>query len=486
MLDNAVANVGSKLNSYLAENYKPGAYGEMQGYLAAQKEKRDQNQDNREERVLDMQEEKFGWARDAHKQEQIIQAGMAAAANDGGYEGVVAYLQKNDPERALKFHDMKLDLDSKIMKNSVMSNITIPSMREDALLESYEKLGKLGQALLKAPPEERQAMYSNLLPIAKVINPDMPDNLNDAVPVFMLSAAQATPASQLFAANSGIVKANSALGKLGQDIEAYKKAGVTPDDGTDQGDTLSSLLSEQAKWKDNALASTLKMNKTMLSFENDKFKNTIAVTKNLESQSVINQKYVENYSAIQGAFKELQTHPDNPQAMEKLARSFVKMSTGAQSSDFDSKIAYGARGYKQLEMVVDSYLHGKAVPLNKDDRDALESLTSSVHNEILSNQIGIEEQFATQAQNFPNQVSWDDVIKPSKYLQDKLTQNTADNLVLDGNIPDDVKRRAENVIKRGGDPRAVKQRVMQMMQQQAERAKQTNNPTLTPADYQEE
>ena len=129
--------LGQQVNGYTApqnagmmggnNGFVPKNYGQMQGYLLRQENDRAnakmalaQNQDGREERQLGMMEEGFGWKREEYQKEKTLQAGMTAAAQDGGYEAVIKYLEKADPTKAIEFTKQKLSLDKDIMSNDVL------------------------------------------------------------------------------------------------------------------------------------------------------------------------------------------------------------------------------------------------------------------------------------------------------------------------------------------------------------------------------
>lgn len=484
MLDFAVANAGNKLNSYLSNNYQPGAYGEMQGYLKAQKEGREQAADIREERKLGMAEEKFGWERDAHAEEQLLQEGMRLAAQDGGYSGVIKYLEKANPERALIFTSAKEKLDSQIMENDVMRAIKIPAMQQDALLDSYGKLGKMGAALLQAPAEFRDAMYEKMLPVAKLINPSMPDNLQEAAPMFLLAAAQATPVNQLFKHEDGVYQAQHTVGKLNADIAQALKSGATLDGDTEADEGLRALYAEREKAKNQSLASTLNLNKTQMTLDKNVYNNTTQMTKNLGQVSIIDKKYAQSYAQMQGALELLESDPKNPLAMQQLARSFIKANAGGNPSDADSAIAYNATSYEQLKLFAESYTSGKAVPLNREAINDFKAVINEVKDSMVARQKNIESQFETQAQTYPGQVDWKSVVKPSEYFNQALTElNANKKMMATGEIPPDLQAKAEQAIKAGAKPEAVQARIQELMQQRAQSTQEILQPKLTPADY---
>lgn len=483
MLDFAVQNAGAKLNSYLANNYQPGAYGEMQGYLTAKEEQRAQNKDMREERTLNMAEEAFGWKREEHQKEQILQAGMRQAAQDGGYEGVIAYLEKADPERAINFTSAKVKLDEQIMNNDVLKNIKIPQMREEALLDSYGKLGQMGAAILKAPAEVRDTMYQRLLPLAKQINPEMPDTLQEAAPTLLLAAAQATPANQFFAAGKKDYEAKSQVGKIGQDIESYIKAGVGINDESAQGDTLRSLVAEQERWRFQSAATGAKLTQLQLQQTRDKNQAEQMVSKNLAQASVINPDYIDSYLGIRAALNVLAKDPNNSEAQAAVGRSFVKAYNKGVASDQDNAIQYGAAGLGQLYKKVKGLMNNEVVNLNPEEIANIAAMNESLKEQKLQYQKNIESEFEKSVADKSDLVKWSNIVKPSQMLTEAQQQATANVQAANGEIPADLQSQANDAIQKGADPAKVQARVQEIMAKRAQAAKSLVDPILTPKDY---
>lgn len=170
-----------------------------------------------EEAQQGMAQEDMAQKRTDRDKFRMINDGMAKAAQDGGYEGVIDYLKTVDPDRALAFHKAKLELDKSMMQNDMYKTM-LPIEKGKALIDGYGALGKMGSALLSAPPEGRQAMYDYMKPMVKAINPNAPDNVNATVPMFTLAAFQATPANLLYGNKIANQTMQSNTGKLVSDI----------------------------------------------------------------------------------------------------------------------------------------------------------------------------------------------------------------------------------------------------------------------------
>lgn len=255
----------------------PDSEGYMKGALAKQKFMSNANQDARDEEQLGIAKEKLEMDRDYLKiaqedlgiryadlklrqnadtregtkfdlelmdkqKEMETEEGMEAAAQQGGYEGVIEYLKTADPEKAIMFHAGKLKLDAAIMSNETMSAL-LPVEKSKALLESYGIIGKIGQGILNAKPQDRQNMWDAIAPMRKQLFGDNgPQNLEEALPVFMLGVAQATPESQAFGLGKQSEALNSELGKTAVALSELSKAGKTL-----ENDQLAHDLSEKYK-----------------------------------------------------------------------------------------------------------------------------------------------------------------------------------------------------------------------------------------------
>lgn len=193
----------------------------VEGYLAMQKNSRENDETAMAASTQQMKEEIMGMNRTEWQKKQAIDAGMAEAAKAGGFDAVVDYLKTADPDRALQFMKEKNSLDQSMMSNQVYA-MAHENDKSKAMLEGYSLLGGIGSTLLKAPAEQREGMYKSLLPIAKQIDPSMPDNLdNTAITRLGLGMALSTPANILYDANK---KAQQYQSNLGQAMQDYHNA----------------------------------------------------------------------------------------------------------------------------------------------------------------------------------------------------------------------------------------------------------------------
>lgn len=221
--------INTSPNVNLPSNGQPVNWSYIQGALAAKDESRKQQNMAISQQVANENAQEFGWKAQDREKNQIINAGMAQAAQQGGYEGTIQYLQQADPARAQQFEYAKNQLDKQILDNQTLQN-TLDTNKQKAMFESYGLLGRFGQAILNAPAKDREAMYEQMKPMIQQVVPNPPADLQSAIPMFMLSAAQAMPASQLFAVNKEAADLKTEQGKLIDDItKASKTYGATSD-----------------------------------------------------------------------------------------------------------------------------------------------------------------------------------------------------------------------------------------------------------------
>lgn len=464
----ALLGLDNQFSGALNAGYSSGL---AKGMLAAK-------EDNREERKLGMAEEEFGWKREAVEKEKTLQAGMVTAAQDGGYEAVISYLEKADPERAISFTSAKTKLDAQIMNNDVMKNIKIPEMQQDALLESYGKLGKMGQAILQLPEDQREEAYKSMLPIAKVINPDMPDNLQQAAPILLLAAAQATPANQLFKADKEVLSSESNVGKIDVDIKDRLAKGVDPNDPG-----LQSLVAAREGYIQQAAANTAKLTRAQLGVTKDQKQATDTVSKNLQTASKDFVNFSDSYTSMQAALDDLAKNPTSSAAQNAVSRTFVLAYNKGATSETDAKIGNGAASYEEVNKKLTQLMTGKVVNLNPSEIADISSLYNNLMTQKLTRQKSIESTFQDSTQSFGSLVSWDNVIKPSEQYN-RYKQSLADqSIAANGQVPSNIQEQAQAAIKAGADPQKVQARVQQLMQQQVQAAQSQGKVELTPQDY---
>lgn len=399
--------------------------GLIQGYLAAQENRRADNADIRAKEMVGIAQSDAGirqetqdWRRTNVQQQEAIRAGMMEAAKDGGYEGVIDYLKVADPTKAMEFTKSKTELDRSLMQTDVMK-AAMPGTIAKVQAEAYGALGSMGAALLKSAPADREAMYQNMLPMVKAINPNAPKALNnDAIGMFMLAAAQATPVNQLFKSNQQALTAQSQLGKLDLDIRSRMAAGVSPDDPT-----IKALIAKRDQTTDmaqqaqlNNTVAQLDLIKSQGQIDQQKVNATEKVNQNLNTGSKDFLNFVSVMQSTDASRNALTKDPANSQAQQALARGFAKAYNSGSLTDKDVAIAFSAVGLPDLQKKFTSMISGNAVNLNPTEVGHILSITKDLETQKLQYQQAVENQFKQQTSTgaYQNLVDWNNIRRPSE------------------------------------------------------------------------
>lgn len=445
-------------------------YGAAKGALAAAQEARDQG-------TFDMQKEAFGWKRDEVEKEKALQAGMVDAAKDGGYNGVIAYLEKADPERALKFTDAKLSLDDHILTNDV-AKATADYKKKELLMDSYGLLGKMGASILAAPEADRDTMYQSLLPIAQKINPQMPSDLQSAVPIFMLSIAQSTPANQLFGAQKDVLSSQSYIGGVDVDIKDRLAKGVSIDDPG-----LQALMAERDRALTRNAAAQAQYTRAQLGVTKDQMQATETVSKNLQTASKDFTNFSDSYTSIQAALSTLAQNPDSPVAQAALGRSFVMGYNKGAVSETDAKLPEGTTGAAELEKKLRGLMTGQIVRLNPNEIANVAQLYENLKDQKLNFQKEVESQFQQSTSSYGSLVDWANVRKPSDQFTQYQQQQANQQQAAAGSIPPDLQQAMQVAKQRGYSDQQINTIVQNYMQTQGQAGRQQGQVQMNAANY---
>lgn len=442
----------------LNDKLKLGQNRREEGYLGLAG-----NKDKREERYLNMDEEKFSWDRDDRNKSLDMEKGMTDAMQMGGYNGVIDFLKTADPKKAMEFTNAKLDLDQKMMKSDVMAAL-VPTQKAAAMAEGYNIIGKMGVAILRAPERDRDAMYKNILPILKQVNPEAPDTLNDdAVAMFQLGGAQAMPASTLFQANKDEVTSKTALGKLDLDIKSRVANGETAENSpilktmmkqyeaennkleaateTLNGLTYDELAKKSAMSKNEAQANSAKYALT----------SKLGSDYNKESKSFLD--FNDSKLKFDAAAKAIASGAGAP-AQASLFRIVGLMFNKGVFSETDAAAYSGSddfarQGMKLVRSIVNS---GGQIVLNKSEVERLTTLMDRINSGYQAKQQKVNSRYEGLA---------------SKYNVDKadlpLVSVSTPDYYMGSDVPDNIKNDAKAAIEKGANREAVNARVKEMM-----------------------
>lgn len=441
--------------------------------LAANKDVREegylqlaQHADVRDEKRLSMDQEAFSWKREDRNKRQFIENGMAEAFQQGGYSGVIDFLQNNDPEKAIEFTNKKIQLDDNLMKSDVMRSLA-PLQQAQAMTEAYGAMGQMGATLLKAAPEDRNAMYQQMLPILKKINPEAPDSLNDdAVAMFQLGVAQSMPANIFYANQKQLTSSQSAVGKLDADIRSRVQNGETPDNSPG----LRVLMQELDAHSTKAQAAQGQLDalefknqqQAIQSAQNQAQANAAqyGLTANMNSKYMAEAKpyidFTTQKAMFDGAVKSIASGSGGAgqtAAMRQVAMIFNKGQLGDRdvtawaNNDSDALVAI-----KKLRSTAGE--EGQVV-LNPREIQRLSILMDSIQQNLAAKQGQVNDRYKGMAQQFgvdPKNLNIYEPAAPAAYL--------------DPSVPPEIAAQAKAAIQKGADPSAVNARVKQLMGKQ--------------------
>lgn len=415
--------------------------------------------------------EKFGWERDAHLKEKVIQDGMTQAATDGGYEGVIDYLKNVDPARAITFHAEKLKLDQSILSTDVMKAVA-PNEINNATLEAYGVIGKMGQAILQAKPEDRENMFKAMTPMMKqVMGDNVPKTLEEAVPVYMLAVAQVTPQNQLFKSTNTAVQMQSAVGKLDADINAKLKAGFTSDNDPGLKDMMAAREVYSARNQNAILSKTateLQIASSAQNIGSSKLTNTMKLQSNLNTSSKDYLKFMDDYTGISGALKTLEKDPTNSVAQGTVSTMMASAVQKGVLTDPDyERVAKSNAGFtKMLQNYGTQWATGKVVVLAPKEIANLKQVFDDVSQSKVARQKVLEKNFQDKTSGYGDILSKDNIQFPSVQY-DTLEQQKNYGRIIDkyelNKYPPEIQQQAAEAIDKGVDPAAIHQFIQKNM-----------------------
>lgn len=418
-----------------------------------------------------MVREEFGWKRDAKAKEDIIQAGMTQASQEGGLPAVVDYLRSVDPKRAIEYKADQLKLEDQMLRNDVLKGVAATE-KSKALVEGYGVLGKFGAAITQAPPEQQQAMYDQIKPMVKQIVPDAPSSVRDAIPMFGLAAAQATPAAMLFNQNKASITAQSNVGKLDMDIKSRLAAGMKMDDPG-----LQSLVAARdtyvAKQQQAVLAKTateLKLQTGQVQNESTVFRNTRNIQGDVNTSSKDYLSFMNTYAGVKAQLEVLNKDPTNPAAQGMLSRL---MATAVQSGVLtDKDVSETVKSDAGMAAVMNEYAtpwsKGQIVNLSPTEIKNLTATFQSTAKLKTERQAIIEKQFKDTLDGYGDVIKKNQIRFPSEqYTQ--MEESSKYGRIVDqyklGDLPPEAQRQAAEAIDAGSSPQYVMQMADKMRQQ---------------------
>lgn len=462
------------------QNVGPGF---VEGYLKAQDNRRADAASRRADKGAEIAQGEFGikneknsWDREAHAKEDMIQQGMADAGKEGGYEAVIDYLKGADPARAMQFQDAKNSLDASMMKNQVMQ-AALPSEKTKAMVEGYGALGNMGASILRAKPEDQQAMYDAMQPMIKTINPDAPSDVTDALPMFKLAMGQATPANIMYGESKALSGLNSAASQLEADIKARELKGETGDNS----EGLKTLYAQRAIIRDREATQAIKVSNAKLDGLNKAQSNdmqtmqaTEGISKDLRAASKDFMGYMTTLQNINGNLDALVKDPLNTVAMNGLNRTYAMANNKGATSEIDAKLGYSAGGGPELLKKLQSMTGESTVILNPKEIKLLATALKETEKERVSFQQSLESQYRQSTNSYTDNegkplVKWDNIRKPSEMYFKYIHQREAEKKT---GIPADLQAMADNALKQNKDPKLVAETLQKLVAERKANAQQ--------------
>ncbi len=405
-----------------------------------------------------MKQEMFSWKREDRMKLKKQQEGIMQAADAGGYAGVIEHLKATDPVKAIEFHSKKLELDAGIMKNEVYRGEAASKKRE-ALFQGYQFMGKMGMAIMNAPPGEQNALYQRMLPMIKKVNPDAPNNLVDAAPQMMLGFSLSHPASIHVQGQQDINKYNSELPKLQQDLAnrtAYlHKQGIDPKtDKVVQGlnAEINNKMGALRGAEEQVSLAELKRQHQEVMTQTKIDDNTRKATNDLYAKSKGYSEFMNLHGSATAQIDLLKNDPTNAAAQGTLGRMIAGAVQNGVLTDKDvSETIYSdsivKRTFDKLKMAMD----GKTQNLSKEEvsrlADSLQALYRRKHEE----QLAREQQARMSFSGREKTLNINDIQYPSHTTTLREKRN---KLISDYNMQNiDPREREQMLDAMIGDPR---------------------------------
>lgn len=392
--------------------------GWLRGYVMAANNKRAENddrraenQDIRAERSLGMIETEFGQKQEEYKKQKSINEGMVFAAQQGGYNGVIDYLEKVDPDRAVEFTGKKLALDRSIMGNEVMK---ATSQRDiaSAMVESYGIIGKMGYSLLQAPPGDREAMYKQMLPILQKVNPDAPDNVKDAVPMLMLGVAQSIPENVMYGNKLNAQKSYSKVDGINRDIERRMAAGETVETSNELNSLVMAREGELAKaqqaqqqvnnYKYGQQAQAIKAQSDIKQQQMATQQLSHSIKSDYNKDSKPFEEFNKDQVTVTSAFDILRdpnaSSNAKATAMQKLQYAYARQANGVgqlSAQDFNTS-SVSAASWQAALKTYNEIINGVKTPLNADEIAGMEVINNVIKQKIEKKQMDINSYYGSK------------------------------------------------------------------------------------------
>ncbi len=201
--------------------------GFVSGFMQAQANKRAKAQLQMQQQAMQMQMQKAQVELRAMQKEEAWQNGRAAAAKDGGMEGVIDYTMTTRPEEGLKLLQAKQEYQNSILKGDYAKSTIKGQDLENTtkgLKAAGDMYGQLTQMYQKNPDMAQEA-YAKNIDLIKQMDPNAPPKFDPDRA--SLAIGLAVPQSERFKAIQEANKLQSQVGKDIHDLQRFQEEGNT-------------------------------------------------------------------------------------------------------------------------------------------------------------------------------------------------------------------------------------------------------------------
>lgn len=458
----------------------PDIGGYAKGVMLAQETLSKQNQQNIMN--LGVNEAQFDRTR-----QQIITTGIMDNAQKGGYPAVIDYLRVADPDRAMQFENAKIQLDNNILGNKVLQ-ATSQDQIATAMAHSYSLLGKMGYQIMNAPEDQQQALYSAAMPLVKQVNPNAPDNVQDAFPMFMLAGAQSMPAAYAYMGAAAGLQATTDMGKAQAYIAQLHGMGYA-----DNSPEMQNALLDLNKYKNQAIQAgmavtqaglnqvktqnEINQNKTQQAQFITGLNNNIVTQLNTYSDRLGYSTFMKQYPTYLAAKARLLQDPNDYQAqyiLSTTSKAMLGMSDSRNPADSDAlAFASSDTSFNSGLQYIRELASGTKIAVDPSEQPNVFKLIDAVGEKKYKTMLDVESQQKKLITNtrlndgsaLP--VDWDNIPLPSqqydKANSDFITEQSTNKAF--STLPPAVQQYGmvamDAARKAGKDPIVVQQKVIQ-------------------------
>lgn len=201
--------------------------GFLSGFMQAQANKRARAELAMKQQAMAIQMQKAQFELRAMQKEESWQNGRAAAAKEGGMEGVIDYTWHTRPEEGLKLKAAAQDYQNSVLKSDYIQATTTGQNIDNetkGLKASGDMYGHL-QDMYQKNPDMAQAAYTKNFDLIKQMDPNAPAKFDPDRAA--MAVGLAVPQSERFKAQQQAAGLQSQTGKNFHDLQIMQASGNT-------------------------------------------------------------------------------------------------------------------------------------------------------------------------------------------------------------------------------------------------------------------